>query len=254
MSYTVGQYNKSSSTNSMTILTDGTVGRISSSAEGGTGFKEECLIYENNFVAETTYYFHGKIKKLVNTQTFNIQLLNNEDFSETQSIKILNVDGGTEGWFDVEFLFTPVKNFNTLAFVLNRTARDYYEGQTRYPVIIYQELSRVNNLLPSVSNGNPLIKAGIQSNPGLITCINREEIRLGQSGIYEFRNELLEINFFSVIGAGNLSVNIEDIENGIDNVYDSTDLDTNDLSVCLFNKVSSRELTDFSLDYVYKEE
>lgn len=253
MSYIVGQYNKSSSTNSMTALRGGQVARIPADVEGGTGFQEECLIYNNIFSNDTTYYFHGQIKKLIDKQSFNIQLMNDNDFTETQLIKNLVVDNGVEGWVDIEFLFTPIKNFNKLAFVLNRNVKDYYEGGTRYPVIIYQELSRVNNLLPTISNGNPLIKIGIQSRPGLITDINGEEIRLGRNGIYEFKNGLLEVSSFSVVSPANMSVDVSAIKTEIDEAYPETDLETTDLSRCLFDYVSSRDLTDFSLDYVYEE-
>lgn len=253
MAYIVGQYNKSASTNSMTILTGGLPSRISSEAEGGTGFKEECLIFNNNFLNNTIYYFHGQIKKIIDKQVFNVQLMNDEDFSEVQLIKNLTVDGGASGWVDVEFIFKPVKNFNRLAFILNRTVKDYYQDETRFPVIIYQELSRVNNILNSVSNGRPLIKMGIQSEPGLITAINGEEIRLGRSGVYEFRNGLLQINSFSVVSPGTMGVNMDSIKADIDAAYPTTDLETTNLSVCLFDKVSSRDLTDFSLDYIYEE-
>lgn len=254
MAYIIGQYNKSPSTNSMTVLTNGEVGRISATTSDGTGFEEECLLYRDNFIAGTTYYFHGKIKKLVDRQIFNIQLMNNESFNETQLIKILNIEGGPEGWLDVEFLFTPIKNFNNLAFILNRTAKDSDPAQTRYPVIIYEELSRVNNLLPSISSGIPLIKAGIQGIPGLITSINQEEIRLGRSGIYEFNNGLLKIDFFSVVGAGNMTIDIDEVENEIDAIYSSEILKNRSLSKCLFDKVGLRNLSDFSLDYIYEKE
>ena len=254
MAYIVGQYNKSASTNSMSILTGGSAARISSEAEGGTGFKEECVVFNNGFLNNTMYYFHGQIKKIPDKQIFNIQLMNDEDFSEVQLIKNLTIDGGADGWVDVEFIFKPVKNFNRLGFILNRTVKDFYQGETRFPVIIYQELSRVNNILNSISNGRPLIKMGIQSKPGLITAINGEEIRLGRSGMYEFRNGLLQISSFSVVSPGNMSVNMDTIKSDIDARYLTTNLDTTILSVCLFDKVSSRDLTDFSLDYIYEEE
>ena len=55
MAYIIGQYNKSSSTNSMTPLSGGTVSRISAEAEGGTGFTEESVIFPALFVNDTTY-------------------------------------------------------------------------------------------------------------------------------------------------------------------------------------------------------
>ena len=253
MAYIVKQYNKSATTNSMTILTGGVASRIDADVTDGTGFPEEKVVYTNTFSNDTTYYFHGQIKKLTTKQTFSITLMNDDDFSETQLIKNFTVEGGADGWTDIEFIFTPVKNFNTLAFILNRTMRDYYQGETRYPVILYMELSRVNNLLVGMSNSAPLIKLGIQSKPGLITMVNGEEIRLGRSGIYEIRNGVLQINTFSVVSPGTLNVDVSAIEQQIDSVYSSTDLENVDLSRCLFSNVTSRDLTDFSLDYIYEE-
>jgi hypothetical protein len=254
MPYTIGQYNNSSSTNSMTIITDGVADRIPDYTTGGTGFTEERLVYTGTFEAGKTYYFHGQIKRFVDKQVFNVFLMDDVDFSETQFIRNIVVDGAAEGWYDVEFLFTPLRNFNSMGFILNRTVQDHYPDGVRYPVIIYQELCEVNNLLPSISGGIPLIQLGIKSRPGLITMINGEEIRLGKSGIYEIRDEVLKVFSFSVVGVGNLSIDVEETKKQIDEAFPDSDLSSETLSVCLFDKVVGRDLPDFSVDYIYKED
>ena len=255
MAYIVGQYNKSSSTNSMTsIISGGTVARLSSIPEESTGFEEECLEFNDLFLKDQVYYFHGSIKKLYNKQTFDISLMNNDDFNEVQVIKTVDIIQGTNGWVDIEFIFKPVKNFNRLAFILHRTKRDYYGGDVRYPIIIYQELSKVNNLIPIITGGMPLLKLGIQADPGTITVINGEEIRIGKTGMYEIRNGFIEMDFFSVVAPADSSADIESIQAEIDSSMLTVDLERTSLSRCLIGQnTGNRKLADFTLDYVYDE-
>ena len=255
MAYIVGQYNKNSSTNSMTTLKGGSVARLSSLEENGTGFEEECFQYDNLFQKDQVYYFHGSVKRTFNKQSFEVILINDDDFEETQSVKSFEVKQGNSGWIDIEFIFKPVKNFNRLAFVLQRTKRDYYGGEIRYPVIIYQELSRVENLVPAITGGASILKLGAQAEPGFITVINGEEIRLGKTGMYEVRNGLIEINFFSAVAPANSFISIEDKQQEIDSVYGNTDLSQRSLSLNLIDYANGndRDLTDFTLDYVYDE-
>ena len=255
MAYIVGQYNKSSSTKSMTsIVSGGVVARLSSESEEGTGFEEECLEFNDMFLKDQVYYFHGSVKRLYNKQTFDVSLMNDDDFDEVQVIKTIDIGQGAEGWVDVEFIFKPVKNFNRLAFILHRTRRDYYGGDVRYPIIIYQELSQVNNLIPIVTGGMPLLKLGIQADPGTITVINGEEIRIGKTGMDEIRNGFIEMDFFSVVAPAGTSANIEAIQTEIDGSINDVDLAQVSLSRCLIDYNNGiRELADFTLDYVYDE-
>ena len=78
-------------------------------------------------------------------QTFNIKLVkstvtSNEDNIE-QYLKTITVYQGLEtNWADVEFVFTPYDIFDTILFELQRDRSDY-QIETRYPIIIYEELS-----------------------------------------------------------------------------------------------------------------
>ena len=51
------------------------------------------------------------------------------------------------------------------------------------------ELSSVVNILKTSLNLDSIFKLGIQGPTDLITCINGEPIRLGQSGIFEIYKE-----------------------------------------------------------------
>ena len=199
--------------------------------------------------ASKNYYFHGKIKRNVSeTQVFYIYLINEQDTSLTanqQFLKTITIQSGT-GWVDIELIFTPFVNFDTILFKLQRSVVDYDVNTCRYPTIIYQELSEINNLLTFL-NIKSLYKMGVQSRPGFLMCINGEEIRTGRSGIYELKDGFITINFFSAVAAADDPDNLEQL---MESMVDSTL--TNSASVCLFNRLTKRTIDNFSLDYVYK--
>lgn len=165
-------------------------------------FYNECIFFDTAFKSTETYYFHGKIKRMSTSQTFYIKLLKNTTDPETkditQYIKTINVAGGKiSEWVDVEFIFTPLGDydFNGIVFELQRDASDY-RVESRYAIIAYLELSKVINI-SEFSSIKP-IKLGVQSRPGLLMCINGEEIRTGRTGIYEIKNGIIRTTFFAV--------------------------------------------------------
>ena len=134
-------------------------------------------------------------------QTFVIKLINFNNTSSTeQFIKQITVQGGNrEEWVNIEFIFNPVVTFDTILFQLQRTIDDY-QGVIRYPKIAYQQLGSINNIINSkIGNNISLLKIGVQSHPGLTMCINGEEIHVSRSGIFELKNGILPISFFSVV-------------------------------------------------------
>ena len=235
MAYTIGQYNKNKENDNDIFLTD--IAKITSNLpivdeEGYTqkvspmlqdselSFVDEYLSF--SFSNERSYYFHGKIKKRNMPQKFYVKLVSKDSSVEDeveQFIVELNIPGGyvpynwadreegydTSGWYDVEFTFTPFIDFSGLWFQLIRTKEDYTEA-TRYPKIIYEELSVINNILKDSSKQSHfdkmdtgIIKMGIQSRPHLAMFINKEDIRTDRSGIYEVKNGNVLVNSFSVI-------------------------------------------------------
>lgn len=231
MSYNIGQeiWSGGEDKNSLFLApADGTfiASRISSLVDMGIdllaegdddnfGYMDECLYYtgSNNFKANTTYYFHGRIMRLPSDQVFNVQLRTmqsdeaDEASSITQYIKKITVKKrNTEyynDWVDVHFLFTPIiDNFDCLTFTLSRSAAagDFTPATVRFPAIIYEELSVVGNYMTSLGHKS-FTKIGVQSHPGLELSVNGEDITVGRSGIYEVRNDLISVNSFSVITA-----------------------------------------------------
>ena len=212
MSYILGQYNKNTNVHDdnifMTLVTSGTVRRRESRGDSevlgsSTAFYDECI--QVNALSNTkNYYFHGKIKRMEADQTFYVKLVyyspSTAEENIEQYIKTINVSKGDPfEWVDIEFVFSPLLSFNCILFELQRTVDDY-RTEIRYPKIAYQELSVINNIISSrIEDGVKLIKIGVQSHPGLLMCINGEEIRTCRTGVYELKNGIMTVSFFSVV-------------------------------------------------------
>lgn len=262
MGYIVNQYNKDRNINDfefMTPFNGGNAVRIKESIDIGVISAHTVDPFENEAVELLQavepgkyYYFHSQIKRLDNSdQTFYLYLVNkneNDVSSQTQFLKMITIQKGN-GWVDLEFIFTPYKSFNHILFQLERTAIDYEESTCRYPIIIYQELSEINNLLTTLESQS-LYKIGIQSRPGFLMCINGEEIRTGRSGIYELKNGFISVNFFSAVAAANPTKDVESAIKGLTSMV----ADKNTIqSQCLFSSNVERIIDNFSLDYIYEQ-
>lgn len=259
MSFIVNQYNKGNNVDSsvfMTPLVGGRAIRIREHADMGimsaqsiSPFLNEGLYMKESFVTETNYYFHAKIKRMEESvQTFYIYLVNKDDASleaSEQYLKTITVQSGT-GWADIDFIFSPLMAFDTILFKLQREAIDYSTSSCRYPTIIYQELSIINNLITTLGLKS-LYKIGVQSRPGFLMCINGEEIRTGRSGIYELKNGFILITFFSAVAPAEITKEVENLMNSLP--QGNKDEIT---SQCAFAVNIKRPIDNFSLDYVYE--
>ena len=204
-----------------------------------------------SFILGQTYYCHCKIKRQSEPQKITLKLINfagndahnDEEESYEQYIKIINIQEGIDQWTDVEFIFTPQGNdFNTILFNLTRTSSDY-TGVSRKMTIAFLEVSVVNNIqdIFPANEGRLLLKIGIQSRPGLKMAINREEIYIGRTGIYEIKNGEIKINFISFTTP---STNKTDEE-----------LINIDKSISFLDEVPAmRAFDSFTLDYIYEQD
>lgn len=285
MSYVLGQYNKNKNVADdnifMTLITNGTPRRRESGSDSGVDgfeniFQDEC-IQVDNFSSSNNYYFHGKIKRMETDQTFYIKLAyydsdDPEEQNMEQYLKTINISKGDPNeWVDVEFIFTPMLAFDCILFELQRTASDY-KKMIRYPLIAYEELSIINNIITSrISSGARLIKIGVQSHPGLLMCINGEEIRTCRTGVYELKNGVITVSFFSVVNAAkeadtsmvtwinNTNLQIEDIDDRLERGEISEEeaqaLKEAIHSNCFFDSNKQvRSIDSFTLDYMYRED
>ena len=270
MSYVLNQYNHPKEVDDknifLTLVTAGQAKRRKAitdsevNGNGGISFQDECVQIPGGLIKDTNYYFHGKIKRLSSTQTFDIKLINyDDDKIKEQYIKTIDIiSGANSEWVNVDFIFTPAENFDTIVFELRRTREDFSDVQPRFPIIIYEELSVINNIITSqIGQGVALVKLGVQADPGLMMCINGEQIYVGRTGIYELRNGIIKATMFSVaepaeeLPAAAGGVNIKELEQflasiGADPVFTT--------SRCIFNAPKIRTIDRFTLDYMYERE
>lgn len=287
MAYVLGQYNKNKTVPEdnifMSYIDVGEQRRREVPSDSGVSglnstFQDECCYVSSGFSIAKNYYFHGKIKRMLSPQTFTIKLVNYNQEGRTdvveQYIKTIAIGGGDlHEWVDIEFIFTPLVVFDTILFELQRTVEDYRD-EIRYPIIIYQELSQIENLISTkIGIGTQLIKIGVQSHPGLMMCINGEEIHTPRSGVYELKNGVILVSFFSIVTAAkedtNLLINkmnsindqvdqiIADYEAGIITKEEAERRKSLIRSECFFNTgiyPKTRTIDSFTMDYMYKEE
>lgn len=217
------------------------------------------MLNETEFETGTPYYFHAKMKRLVNSdQGFRICLRNynnegkridsTEQYIKNIAIKGIPQDSSSqltveEKQVDVEFIFYPYAHFNSILFEMGRTTEDIDEDGERIAVIGFEEISKIKNV--KKGGVKPYLKIGIQSRPGLLTCINGEEIRLPKNGIQEIRDGIININFFSVVSAAKeenynlenwMSANPQPIESRV-----------------FLGEPKKRIIERYIVDYMYKE-
>lgn len=171
------------------------------------GFKDPRVTYGSKntpgFQAGAHYYFHGMLGN-GNGYTYNVKLTMSDSVEpKEQFIKTIKTSSGTIT--DVEFIFTPVVDFYEITFELDTTKMT---GSDQGPQnialgvceidLIYNIMGTKLNMLQG-KNLPPILKAGVQSRPGLLLCINGEDIRLPHNGIYEVKNGVILVEFFSVV-------------------------------------------------------
>ena len=223
----------------------------------------------NSFDSTTIYYLHAKIKRLNSNMTIYVKLANTANKnSPTQYLRTINIKGGnTSEWYDFEIIFKPIaSDFDCIVFQLQRTNEDYTADGYRNLVILYEELSIVQNFKANLTENN-IIKLGVQSRPGLLMCINGQEIHVGRNGIYEIRNGIVYVDFFSIIKAAeeeegpieglyHRGENLEDLLDSIASGTKKSDISADDSedtdSDCIFNHSKKRTINTFTIDYMYE--
>lgn len=229
-------------------------------------FENPCLVLNTgNFMTNIVYYLHVKIRRDENPMSFGIKLMhqdskeqketdNNYQFLKTISIAAADDTTNPLPEYDLEFLFVPLNSdFNAILFELDRdiTLDGNRDKGYRKPKIAYVELSQVNNQIGTggFTEGNPIIKLGVQSRPRFLMCINGEEIRTGLSGVYELKNNGLSINFFS-IASGAAEVNTDPTD---PNSLAHQQNDENAECKSFLGSSKKRPMSAFVVDYIYEK-
>lgn len=175
-------------------------------------FYDQCMYLSGaNIVSSIySYYLKFEVTQLPEViQEFSIKLQSDEvTVDNIQNIRSFVVKQGL-GTTTFELIFTPNSNYNQIIFELKRMALDFYtdngDGTSgRIMNINILQFDRVINVISSYLTKNfpgmtSLKKIGIQGPPGLLFCIDGEEIRIGRSGIYELYNEDITISYIGFI-------------------------------------------------------
>lgn len=160
------------------------------------------MVNGNSLSALYSYYLVFRVNnpvdnKVPTDQTITIKL-KNENSETVQTIKTVNKGSNS-------VLITPIATFKYIVFELERVSQDYiYKNEDtntfgRKMNIKIETFGLIKNILTDFINlKEPLTKIGVQGPKGLVMCINGEEIRIGNSGIYEIDNGM-KINYFGVI-------------------------------------------------------
>lgn len=153
---------------------------------------------ESDGVRTKNYYIRFKVYKKANPQTIKIKLVNTNKTSDNiQVLKSIVVEGGRESdYSSYEIVISPNNTYNRILFELQRELEDYNtineDGTYGRICNIYidrlDEVYNVINYLNPLINKSSLLQIGVQSAPGLLMCINGEEIKVGRSGLYEILN------------------------------------------------------------------
>lgn len=153
---------------------------------------------EQDGIRAKNYYIRFRIYKKANPQTIIIKLINiNKQTDNIQNLRTIIVDAGRETEYNTyEIVIPPNNNYNQIKFELQRELEDYnkknsdgtYGRICKIEVIRLDEIYNVIDYLTTIINKSALLQIGVQSAPGLLMCINGEEIRVGRSGLYEILN------------------------------------------------------------------
>ena len=153
---------------------------------------------EQDGIRAKNYYIRFRIYKKANPQTLIIKLINtNKQTDNIQNLRTIIVDAGRETEYNTyEIVIPPNNNYNQIKFELQRELEDYnkknsdgtYGRICKIEVMRLDEIYNVIDYLTTIINKSALLQIGVQSAPGLLMCINGEEIRVGRSGLYEILN------------------------------------------------------------------
>ena len=273
MAYNIGQENQvmgiDSSEKYAEEIKSGTIQIQDNSAdEEATGiiafsFGDPYLKLNSSLETGIHYYVHAKVYRLPTVQQFDIKLINSTDASLKQYIKTATINMAVkpdeeeprpnmdEYFADVEFIFTPlIDDFDGILFELKRNKDDMIYDETtnmiigRKPLIAFIEVSKIKDVKPVQKS---LPKIGVQSRPSLMMCINGEEIHVSRTGIFELRDGIVPVTFFSVVNGATLE-NSTNLDTQMNGVYDGNI--TNSIAFLSENK--KRIIDSYTLDYLYQ--
>lgn len=166
---------------------------------------------DNTRTKSRSYFIQYKIYKQVdNEQIIDVKLTNtNKQSDNIQELKTIRVPQGNPTEFvTFDLVISPNSTYNQINFILNRISKDYSieNSDGTYGRDINMEINHFDEIIniidtylsSEIENKKILKQIGIQGPPGMVMCIDGEEIRIGRSGIYEINNGI-NISFLGFI-------------------------------------------------------
>lgn len=201
MSYTIGQFRRDMLNSQnyiepvpysilpVDIETDSSLGMV---------FTNYAIKLSNKIQYGNNYYIKVGFKRTEYQQIIAVTLSNQSELNtSTQNINTITIppkDNSINETAILELVFSPNTSYDQIMFTLQRTAYDYTienERGTNGRLIKIDEneivTAQIYNVLKTLGV-NSLNKIGIQGPPGLLMCINGQDIRIGPNGIYEIKN------------------------------------------------------------------
>jgi hypothetical protein len=147
------------------------------------------------------YFLRIKIYKQTTAQKIFIKMEDTMALSKgAQLIGEVEIPAGdTDDYYIFERVFMPNKDYNQIRLELERGSDDYRPNDEKtniYGRIIKAEIvtfASIKNLITY-----PLKRIGVQGTPGLIMCINGEQIQIGKSGLFEINIDYT-VSYFGVV-------------------------------------------------------
>ena len=225
--YKIGQFRRPQLDSYMTSLTAELDQAITSDVTSEViNFYNACgnLTGDNILNNQNCYYLRFGIQQRSDSeQVFYLKLRNTEESADNeQLVEEYRVSRGV-GTVYFEVILAPNSTYNQILWELQRTALDYrminidgsYGRVANVVIDNYSRLIDIITVLKSTyTNLEYLTKIGIQGPPSLLMCINREQIRLGKTGIYELNNgiNVTSISFIPKDSVNGLDYFIMDFE------------------------------------------
>lgn len=165
-------------------------------------------VFHTSLSSSKDYFIRLKIYKQTTTQTISIKMEDTNTLSRSpQLIGNITIPAGNSSEYCIfERAFRPGYNYNQVKIELERNVSDYTKNPDRpevYGRIVNTEVetfAEIKNIIPY-----RLTRLGIQGTPGLIMCVNGEQIQIGKSGMFEINTDYIVSSFGVVIEDNNKS-------------------------------------------------
>lgn len=153
----------------------------------------------NGVTSSKKYYYLNFSIAQISSKDQTVKVYLNKTASNTdptQQIKTCKIPRGS-GLVSFEIIFAPNSEYNQIIFALQRDSEDYLSTPAREIDLTVNSYQEIYNVLSTIGVDS-IKKIGVQGPPGLLMCINGEEIRVGRSGIYEMVEDV-DVTFIGFI-------------------------------------------------------